>query len=577
MGLFSGRKDTINLTPEFYSALDAEISFDGNYILFSGKQQAGDYWQIWRMKLDGSEKIQITKEAGDCIMPVYAGNRFYLNDPEPTPQIIYCSAAHNWKNNIESGSVYSLYGTDLKGKTVHRLTFNIYSDFSPDVLPNGRIVFSSLQFSEKENFTGGKLAFFAINNDGTDLMPFYGNHDEPGYKNDIHISDMDHRLYFIESQSTDMLGGGNISYISQQRPLHSYQKISTRINGYYHSPCPLPGGGLLASFRSHNKGEVYALYKINPQTGELDDLLFKIAGWHSLDTQILAAHPKAKGRSNWLIPGEVNGVFYCLDSYQTNFVRNEGIKRGDFKFVRIIEGLPVKNDTTNRTPIEQTSASFQSTPARIVGVAPVEPDGSFHVRVPAETPLTFQMLDENQMAIDRQETWTWVIGNENRGCIGCHEDSELSPKNRLVDAVTKPPADLTHIAERRAVDFKHQIAPLIQKKCATSKCHVSGNSKPNLENKQDEMQSAELYAMFLNPVKGSKKKRYVLPGYAKDSPLVWHIFGKKLTGNNTGDDSGVSQIPLKNLLSRDEKMLVIEWIDLGAHWDLSQADYINSK
>ena len=37
------------------------------------------------------------------------------------------------------------------------------------------------------------------------------------------------------------------------------------------------------------------------------------------------------------------------------------------------------------------------------------------------------------------ENWIWVMPRESRGCIGCHEDRELTPPNRHVFALRKPP------------------------------------------------------------------------------------------------------------------------------------------
>jgi dipeptidyl aminopeptidase/acylaminoacyl peptidase len=579
VSLVSTEQETTNLTPEFYSASDPAISFDGKYIVFAGKKTAKDFWQIWKMKVDGSEKNQVTKEDGDCVMPVYAGNRFYLNDPSPTPQIIYAGTAHNWENNLESGKVYSLYGTDLQGETIHRLTFNLYNDFSPNVLPNGRVVFSSRQFSDEEELPNGKLAFFVINNDGTDLMPFYGNHEQPVNKIDVHLSDTNQSIYFIESDKTDILGGGNIAYLSQRRPLHSYEKITRISKGFYLTPCLLPDGNLLVSFRSFKEDDVYTLYYLNSVTGEREKLLLKTPGWHNLDVQLNASHPKVKGRSNWLIPGADNGVFYCLNSYQTNLDRETTIKHGDFKFVRIIEGIVVENDTAKTHMVDSPQSSLsQVAPSQIIGTAPVENDGSFHVRVPAEIPLSFQMLDENKMMIDRQKTWTWIIGNENRGCIGCHENREMSPPNVLVDAIRKPPVELIPAIEnRRTVDYRNQIAPIIRTKCATSQCHISGGILPNLENKRSQSNDFAVYKTLMKPIKSRPQEKYVVPGYAKRSPLVWHLFGERLEDRISYNVTDILAMPPEYPLTDEEKMLFIEWIDLGAHWDLLQYNYQNSK
>jgi len=34
-------------------------------------------------------------------------------------------------------------------------------------------------------------------------------------------------------------------------------------------------------------------------------------------------------------------------------------------------------------------------------------------------------------------SWFWVMPMERRGCIGCHEDRELTPPNRHVFALRK--------------------------------------------------------------------------------------------------------------------------------------------
>lgn len=533
---------TINLTSEFYAAADPDISFDGKTIVFAGKKRSQDRWQVWQMKNDGTGKRQITHSNGDCFMPVHVGTRFYLNDPQPTPQIIYAGTAHNWRNLREKWPVLSLYGTDLEGKTTHRITFNLYSDFSPDVLPDGRVIYTSWQESQSQN----KYSIMGINNDGTDLMPYYGNHEPPLYKAMVHVSDNAQYVYFTESDQSPWLGGGDIGVISQQRPLHSYRKLSRGGDGLYHSPCPTPDDGLISSYRTNSPESVFSLYHIDPNSGEKKDLIYEEPGWHSIDAQVLIAHPQVKGRSNWLIPGSVKGVFYCLDSYRTNLTN---VKSGSVKYLRVLEGLPLNEG------LIQTLSQLQSpddiikivTPSRILGIAPIEKDGSFHIRVPSEIPVNFQLLDENYLALKKQSAWTWVMGNENRGCIGCHEDRELSPPNILVDAVTKPAVDLTASPEIwHTVDFQHQIAPVIKAKCATENCHVSGKVSPDFN---ENVSSRQIYDLLLKTNDQNDNIEFIKPGNARESSLIEHVLEKDMT--------------------EEEKILFIEWIDTGAFWDLN--------
>jgi hypothetical protein len=533
----SGR--AVVLTPEFTAACDPDVSFDGETIVFAGRRGARDSWQIWKMNADGSGKTQVTRGPGLHVAPVFAGARFYLDDPQPTPQIIFAGSAR------EPGSV-ALYGTDLAGAALHRLTFNPESDFSPAVLPTGQVVFSSWQRNGDRSAPDSTLGLLTVNIDGTDLMPFYGSYAPPRYKDMAAVTAAGDRLYFVESDGLSWLGGGDLAYVSWRRPLHSHGTLSGEADrpGLFHSPTPLPGGGLLASYRRLAPDSVFAVYRIDPASGRRLERVFGQAGWHSIDAQVLAPRHPIKGRANWLKPGSTTGVFYCLNSYQANpgDAADQAVAPGAIKHVRVIEGP---------TP-------------RILGVAPVEPDGSFHIRVPAETPITFQLLDEDYVALRAQRTWTWVMGNENRGCIGCHEDPELSPPNRLVTAVVKPPVDLVlPPARRRTVDFRHQIAPILAAHCATAGCHVGGQAAPILGapgTATSESALRTVYGTLLQQSAGRSGGRYVVPGEARESPLIRLLLGRD------------RKEPRHDVLEGRDLILFIEWVDLGAAWESRPAD-----
>jgi hypothetical protein len=519
------------------------------------------------MNADGSSKVQITHGDGHSVAPTFAGNRFYLDDEQPTPQIVFAGAAHGWRNEQAAGPAFALYGTDVEGKTVRRLTFNLHSDVSPDVLPSGRIVFTSWQRYGDRFQPDGLFALMDVNVDGTDLMPFYGNHEGPPYKDMATVSSADDRVYFIESDRVSWLGGGDIAVVSRRRPLHSYRRLSHDGKGWYHSPRPLPNGGLLASYRSDNDDAVFAVYRMDPESGRRQRNVFEEPGWHSVDTQVLAPHPTVRGRANWLIPGATTGVFYSLNSYRTNLTEGGSAAPGTIKYVRVIEGMPVKA-SPGRPAVHadlESSAGSVFGARRLLGIAPVEDDGSFHVRVPAEIPITFQLLDADYVALRTQRAWTWVIGNENRGCIGCHEDRELSPPNKLVTAVTKAPVALTLPPERRrTVDFRNNIAPIVQAKCATAGCHVAGQVTPSLE---ADGGGRQLYEVLLGTISGRHDGRFIVPGSARRSPLIWLLFGRQIDAGATVHNRDVTRMPAHDVLSTRERILLVEWVDLGAQWD----------
>jgi hypothetical protein len=87
----------------------------------------------------------------------------------------------------------------------------------------------------------------------------------------------------------------------------------------------------------------------------------------------------------------------------------------------------------------------------ITGTAPVEADGSFFAKVPAEQPIRFVLLDKKGAVLRQEHGWFWIRRGEQRYCVGCHTGPERSPVNRLPAALlrTTTPADLTGVKEPR--------------------------------------------------------------------------------------------------------------------------------
>jgi hypothetical protein len=474
---FSGtRGKVVLLTAEFLSARDPAVSFSGEKILFAGKQKEGEPWQIWQMDVNGENKIQITHGNSDCVSPLYVGSLFHLDDKTPTRRIAYLQSNH-------------LYTCDLDGKNPQRITFNLYPEFSPDVLPNGRIIFSSLKNNGFETGSGKSLDLLAVNIDGTDLMGYLTGFDVPGNKEMVRIA-RDGRVYFIQTDVSQWLGGGTLAHVSSRRPAHSYHVVDSDEKGFYHSPCPLPDGSIVVSYRGRKKGALYGLFILDsgtvgqdgapsPGNDETNQKFLRGPGctysavlrnahggdssfeasyavlalqmpphavgffqkappgrrrhrktlyvsddYHCVDARVLAPHPVVKGRSSFVDHNRETGIFYCIDVYISDRPEVKRLARGSIEQVRVLEG------------------------GRTLGTAPVEADGSFHIRVPAKTPLAFQLLDKEGKVITSQHSWTWVMPRESRGCIGCHEDRELAPPNQLPRAVVKPAVQIGAAAKK---------------------------------------------------------------------------------------------------------------------------------
>jgi hypothetical protein len=80
-----------------------------------------------------------------------------------------------------------------------------------------------------------------------------------------------------------------------------------------------------------------------------------------------------------------------------------------------------------------------------MGTAPVEQDGSFFVKVPADRPIRFTLLDFKGSVVRQEHGWFWARGGEQRICVGCHAGPERASENRVPAVLmrTTEPVDLT--------------------------------------------------------------------------------------------------------------------------------------
>ena len=67
----------------------------------------------------------------------------------------------------------------------------------------------------------------------------------------------------------------------------------------------------------------------------------------------------------------------------------------------------------------------------VTGTAPVEADGSFFVKVPADKPIRFALLDAKGAVVRQEHGWFWIRRGEQRICVGCHTGPERASENRV--------------------------------------------------------------------------------------------------------------------------------------------------
>jgi hypothetical protein len=381
------------LTKDFHAAASPSMSYDGRKMVFAARKTAGDTWQIWEMDLSGRKTRQITSCASDCIDPVYLpdgriafSRRSSSDNPEVFYELVTCKSD----------------GSDNK-----RITHHPGSDVLSSVLSDGRIVVSSLRSPDARS--GAMM--LVMRPDGTKTELYYRN---PGgwHSSSRFYESPDGRVVFTE---TDTSGASQLVAVSLGRPLGSRTGLSEVTEGDAISVYPVSESKWVVAWRK--PGQPHSgLYYFDVLAGKIEGLIHEDPEW-------LAADPVAVGvrRLPRVLPSPVDekketGAFICLDADNSDLLPAGGQAPG----------------------IRSSSVQLFGTDGMIAEI-PLLADGSFYADVPADTPIRFQTIDEKGAVVRGPSAWVWVRPNERRGCVGCHENRELAPDNRLPLAILGEP------------------------------------------------------------------------------------------------------------------------------------------
>lgn len=208
------------------------------------------------------------------------------------------------------------------------------------------------------------------------------------------------------------------------------------------------------------------------------------------------------------------------------------------------------------------------------------PDTSFLVKVPADTPFTFQTLDRKGMVLNMAQTWHQVRPGEARvDCGGCHAHSQQPldfattaaalPSYEVLDLSTTTPMvtlDATGLPTLDVrsvplvdVEFKRDIRPILEAKCVG--CHTQNDANPpgnlvlddtmlystgccspdlpgDYKRLADDQDADWGYPPIISfgPVwRQTNASRYVRKFQSRRSLLIWKLFGERLDGWSNAD------------------------------------------
>ena len=113
------------------------------------------------------------------------------------------------------------------------------------------------------------------------------------------------------------------------------------------------------------------------------------------------------------------------------------------RFIRAVRAVaPPTNMMKMRSSLGETDFEAQ----QVLGYAPIEPDGSFKLNVPADTPIALAVVDAQGRALQTHTNWIQVRPGEKRTCDGCHSPRRGEAMNTGTIANTQPAGLLASMA-----------------------------------------------------------------------------------------------------------------------------------
>ncbi len=373
------------LTGDFYSARAPEISYDAKSMVFSGQRNAGDIWQIWTMDLTNDRVFQITSSETNCTDPAWL----------PDGKIAYSKLMEDQA----SISYHALFKIEPDGCCEQRLTFQPHEDLNASVMKDGRILVASRQVYPDQN----SVKYLALRPDGTKAELFYAPENTQSSLSKA-VEDLNGRILFAES--------GMLGSIQFNRPLHSKSEPLNSNQGVFQSIYPMEKDRILASQRKPSES-TFGISVLSLSNAESGSLYYNDTDFHMVEPVMIIQREIPRK-----LPSRVNmdmesGYLICMNTDDSE--------------------IDVGSDLGLTSRIQVLGMD------EILGEAKVEEDGSFYLELTADKPVRFQTLNENGEVLRGPSSWMWVRPNERRGCVGCHENREIAPENKVPKAIEKAP------------------------------------------------------------------------------------------------------------------------------------------
>lgn len=522
--LSSSGAESVTLVSDPSGAIrDPAISWEADRVVFAWKKSLReDDFHLYELDLRSKAIRQLTSGLGFAdYEPAFLPNGDLIFASTRCVQTVDC-----WWTEVSN-----LYTCDRDGKFLRRVTFDQVHSIFPQVLDDGRVVYTRWDYNDRGQIFPQPL--FQMNADGTAQTEFYGNNSWfpttiahargiPGTAKVLAILCGHHtaqagKLAVIDPAKGRQENSG-VQLVAPPRPTPA-----ERIDAYgqdgalWQYPYPLSEAECLVTFAPLGWGSPGA------RSGDADFGIYWMALDGSRELLVsdpnlpcsqpvpLRVRPRPPMPANRVDYGRTNGIFYLQDIYQGPGLA--GVKRGTIRKVRVV-GLQFRaagvghNGSSGpgggaliSTPISVGNGSWDV--KVVLGEATVHEDGSAFFQVPARTPVYFQAIDDRGYAAQTMRSWSTLQPGEVSACVGCHEHKNTSPAadTYMLGSALRQPAQVLEPfhGPARGFSFNKEIQPILDKHCI--RCHRDRSPVQQLLNGTLE----PLLTLTKEPLKGKAK------------------------------------------------------------------------
>ena len=465
-------------------ARDSVASFDLSKIYFAYRKSKkdSDYFRLMVMDGDGGNPTQLTDGPFHDYFPC----------PLPDGGLAFISTRCKARFLCWRPQAFVLFRMDAGGGNIRPLSYANLSEWTPSLMPDGRIIWMRSEYIDKGANFGHTL--WAIRPDGTHAELIFGNNTHNCYADGRVVPGTDGReiACTLVSHGGDL--NGPIALIDLTKgPFNpeAIRKITPDVPAQYHmswirkecfrDPVPISRDYILCSHAPFDRFGLWVIDRYgNREMLHLDPSIGSMCPtpFGKINPPPAMAEMELKSRS-------LQGQFVVADVYQG---MGPQIKRGQVKYIRVCEEVRAElirlpNGEYQRdhepfqdwyaTPVHKVSGplGWPSYVAKAThGIVPVEEDGSANFYAPAGRVLYFQALDKGFNELQRMRSVVQLQPGETRGCIGCHEDRASAPPRQPAMAA-KRPASRIEPPPWGAGPFAYEkvVQPVWDAKCVS--CH----------------------------------------------------------------------------------------------------------